>query len=433
MSEGETRLGWLGKALLGLVVAAVLLVPADRFNLTPGRAVASDHLFSIVRWEVANLPLKWVNLLRESLPGRKPSREERLAILDEYLSLARQVQKEDDRLEGVLARRGATLAGGSTGREARMSRDYLVELTNSKEDLRTRAEEALEAELDALLSEAGLDSRWGLLFPPVDVRFDQPPTMLVTSRRDRLSLLEAVLLTPDLDVLERDRLEKEILNDYNLSALVDNLAGLSTYPSLVNDLDTLRGVLQTAAHEWLHSYFIFQSFGQNLRRSEEMFTLNETVSDLAGRELGDMTFARMGGDLSVSASRYLSGEDRFPDFTREMRETRRRVGELLDQGEIEEAEQYMKERWWYLRLGGFRLRKLNQAYLAFRSRYAEGASSVSPIGDQVEELRGLLPDIGSFVRTVSKVSSYQEFLDLLERLKMGGGTPSEPWSRSAAG
>ncbi len=67
MSEGETRSGWLGKALLGLVVAAVLLVPADRFNLTPGRAVASDHLFSIVRWEVANLPLKWVNLLRESL------------------------------------------------------------------------------------------------------------------------------------------------------------------------------------------------------------------------------------------------------------------------------------------------------------------------------------------------------------------------------
>jgi hypothetical protein len=148
-----------------------------------------------------------------------------------------------------------------------------------------------------------------------------------------------------------------------------------------------------------------------------MFTINETVADLAARELGDTAFARMGGDLSVSPSRYLSGEERAPRFTLEMRETRLRAGELLAQGQVEEAEQYMKERWWFLRLGGYRLRKLNQAYFAFRGRYAESAGSVSPIGDQVKELRGLVSSVGSFVQTVSKVSSYPGFLDLLERLK----------------
>jgi len=63
-----------------------------------------------------------------------------------------------------------------------------------------------------------------------------------------------------------------------------------------------------------------------------------------------MAFAEMGGDLGVSSSRYVSGEDRDPVLTRELRETRQKVDELLARGEVEEAEQYMKERWWRLRL-----------------------------------------------------------------------------------
>jgi hypothetical protein len=148
-----------------------------------------------------------------------------------------------------------------------------------------------------------------------------------------------------------------------------------------------------------------------------MFTLNETAADLAGRELGDMAFVRMGGDLNESPSRYLPQGERDPAFTSAMRETRLRVEELLEQGKIEEAEQYMKERWWLLRLAGYRLRKLNQAYFAFHGRYAEGPASVSPIGRQINELRSLLPDVGAFVKTVSGMSNGQELLDLLERLR----------------
>jgi hypothetical protein len=128
----------------------------------------------------------------------------------------------------------------------------------------------------------------------------------------------------------------------------------------------------------------------------------------------------MGGDLTLSSSRYLPAEERDPIFTREMRETRLRVEQLLAEGEIEEAEQYMKERSWRLRLGGYYLRKLNQAYFAFRGRYAEGPASLSPIGDQIKELRDLHPNVGSFVKSISGVSSHQEFLDLLERLRPQG-------------
>ena len=423
MGKAERRFGWRGRVVLGLLLAALLFARVDTFSLTPGRATASAHLFSLAQWELTHIHLKWMHLLRETLLGKKPTREEGLALLDEYLVLARRAQKEKDRLEGLHLRRGGGPALGALTKErASDTQEYLSELVTAKEKLRARAEAALEAELGAAVIKQGLGARLGVLFPPVDIRFDQPPTVLVTSPRDRIQLSEVLLLSPDLRGVERDRLEKAMLADYNLSALVDNLAGLSTYPSLVSDLDTMRTVLRTAAHEWMHAYLFFQPLGRHINSSETMFTLNETAAGLAGRELGDIAFARMGGDLTLSSSRYLPAEERDPIFTREMRETRLRVEQLLAEGEIEEAEQYMKERSWRLRLGGYYLRKLNQAYFAFRGRYAEGPASLSPVGDQIKELRDLHPNVGSFVKSISGVSSHQEFLDMLERLRAQGRT-----------
>jgi len=215
--------------------------------------------------------------------------------------------------------------------------------------------------------------------------------------------------------MERDRLERELLEFYDLSALVVDLAGLATYPSLVNDLRELRSVSRTAAHEWLHHYFTFHALGRHYRSSPEMLAINETVADMAGRELGDILFVRMGGDLSVSENRYLSVEERDPVFTREMRKTRQRTEELLAEGNIVEAEEYLKERWWFLRLRGFRLRKLNQAYFAFNGAYAASAASISPIGTQLKELRDRFSGVGAFLKAVSAISNYQEYLNLLER------------------
>jgi hypothetical protein len=415
-ANGTRALGPRRKVVLWalLVLTTLLMARVDAVRLTPATTVGAAHSFSILRWEVVNLPDKWANLVWETVSGGKPSREERRADLDEYLKIAQLARKEEKRLEGLLAG-AAGLGGGTKEREA--SRDYLDELLNTRGDLRPSAEEAIEAELDRVIKAQGLAWWLGITFPPVDIRFEEPPTILITSRRDRLLLLEAVLLEPDLEVLIRDDLENRLLDEYDVSGLVDNLAGLSTYPSLVSDLDTLRGVLQTAAHEWLHAYFFFRPLGWNIRRSETMFSLNETIADVAGRELGDLVFVRMGGDLSISSSRYSTPAERDPVFTREMRETRRTVEELLAEGKVVEAEEYMKERWWDFRLAGYGVRKLNQAYLAFRGRYAEGPASVSPIGDQVNEMRDYHTDVGSFIKTVAKLSSYQEFLDALERFR----------------
>ena len=409
------RFGWRRRVLLGILLLGLLLLPLDTYYLSPARQVASAHLFSLAEWEVSHFPRKWLHLLWRRLPGRDSSRDERLAIVDEYLSLSRRARKEEDRLEGFSFRGGSMVVQGRARGDT--SRDYLNELLKARRQLRPEAEEAIEAELSAVLDDEGLGSRTWFLFPPVDIRLDRPPTVMVTSPRDRIDLQEAVLLEPGLHVLDRDRLEKEMLGRHNLSALVADLAGLATYPAFVSDVDTLRTVLRNTAHEWLHAYFFFRPLGQHIYSPEEMFTLNETAADLAGRELGDIAFARMGGDLNESRSRYLPEEERDPVFTSKMRETRKRVEELLDEGRIEEAEQHMKERWWLLRLAGYRLRKLNQAYFAFHGRYAEGPASVSPIGGQIKELRDLLPSAGAFVKSVSGVSSHRELLELLASLR----------------
>ena len=393
-----------------LLLAGLLLAPSgDRLHITPARDVASDYVFSLVQWHAANFFDKWVHLAWEAAAGGEVGREERIEIVHDYLQTSLLREKEERQMEGGIARAG----GERAAKVDRIYRDVLDELRDRQRALRPRAEEAVESELSAVLEDEGFGWRGPLLFPPVDIKFARMPTMIVTSRRDKIERIERLLLQPDLEHIKRGELEDTLLGEYGLSAFVGDLAGLSTYPTLVTDTDSLRSVMRTAAHEWLHVYWFFRPFGRSFWSSSEMGTLNETAADIAGRELGDAAFARMGGDLEDNARRYQPQEERDIRFTEMMRETRRRTEELLAEGRVLEAEEYMKERWWRLRLGGYGIRKLNQAYFAFYGIYGESASSVSPIGDQMAEFRSYFRSVGEFVRALSGVSSYDEFLELL--------------------
>ena len=231
-TEAETARapGWRRRVVLWtLLVAAVLLMTGtDSARRPPAATVGNPYTFSIFWWEVANVPDKWTNLLRETVFGGRPPREERRVDLEEYLKTARLARKEERRLDGRLVR-GVSHAGSVE--ELEKAREYLRELLETKRRLRPSAEEAVEAELDRVVKDEGLAWPGGITFPPVDFRFEQPPTLLVTSSRDRLRVLEAVLLEPDMDVLVRDELEKTLFDWYGVSALVDNLAGPRHVPA----------------------------------------------------------------------------------------------------------------------------------------------------------------------------------------------------------
>ncbi len=410
-----------GRRFVFLLLLLALFVPrSDYLRLTPAEFIALDHLFYLLEWEARNLPRKWVHLLGNFASRSTPSREERIEILDEYLQTVRRAEKEERRVEGAAQMRSFRGSGAAAKSES-VSREYLDELLERKRELQPEAEETAEAEIAAALDSIGLQSRFGIVWPPVDVRFGEPPTLLVLSTRDEINMVGGVFLDPEIEPLERDEVERRIYEELGYAAYVDDIAGLATYPNMVSDTGAMRSIIRTAAHEWLHSYWFFHPFGRAYFSSPEMTSLNETAATLAGNEIGDIAFERMGGDLSENARRYAEGYRIDPNFTAFMRETRLEADRLLAEGRTDEAEEYMRERQWGLRLRGYYIRKLNQAYFAFRGRYADSPASVSPVGEQMREYRSYMSDIGEFVRSISKVSTPEEFEARLEHLRDASG------------
>ncbi len=413
------RFRWWRKLFLTLILLTLFIPRMDSFRITPVELIAFEHLFSLVEWEATNFPKKWLHMLVNLAPGQKPSREMRLELVGEYLQVTRLANKEERRIEGAAELR--SFKGADTKQRAPTD-EYLRELLSRKRALQPEAEESIEAEVGAVVATLGLESRIGLIWPPVDIRFGAPPTLLVISPRNEINMTGAVFLDPDIEPFERDEVEKRVYDEVDYAAYVDDLAGLATFPNMVNDLYTTRTVIRTAAHEWLHSYWFFHPFGRNYFASTEMTTLNETAATLAGNEIGDIAFERMGGDLSENARRYEAADRSDPNFTKFMRETRIEAERLLEEGKVEEAEEYMRKRQWELRLRGYYIRKLNQAYFAFRGRYGDSPASISPIGEQMRELRSYVSDIGEFIAAISDVSSPAEFEALLERMRAERGS-----------
>jgi hypothetical protein len=156
-----------------------------------------------------------------------------------------------------------------------------------------------------------------------------------------------------------------------------------------------------------------------------MVTLNETLADMFGREIGRVTYNRMTGEYVepiVAPTRPRDGEPSDPtvfDFRRFMQETREQADELLAQHETEAAEAYMEGRRETLaEEHGIFIRKLNQAYFAFTGSYGESGGSVSPMPFQLWEVREKSGGLTELVRAVEDVSSIREFEDLLTELEI---------------
>ena len=396
--------------LLGFALLLPLLFSPDALKLNEAERAAAPYLYDLVQWEVSNFPSKWLHRLTSIIPWSSRGGEDPEAVVRDYFALTEQISRLEARL--VDSATGATDT-------ARMQSD-LDRLVSRRHSLRDEVEEALESAISSVVREERLPGWSGIVFPPVDVRLTDPPKLLVTSTRDRIQRIHDVLIDSDIRLDERELIEDRLLGEANLSALVTNLGGVATYPASVPSGYSLPWTLEITAHEWLHHYLFFRPLGQNMSRSPEMRTLNETVADIAGREIGRRAYEKIVGepppDPGPVHSDHGASEHAF-DFRAEMHSTRLRVEELFADGLIEEAEAYMEERRQLFVEHGFSIRKLNQAYFAFHGTYAESPASVSPIAGELRELREAAGDLRSFIDLVSVVSSYPEFRSVLEDVR----------------
>ena len=288
-------------------------------------------------------------------------------------------------------------------------------LAEPSEGLENPAERALERLLARAISEAGLDSplplfgRQRIVWPPVDVEFSPPPRILAVSPRTEIDYTAGVLLEPGVEPGEYAEIEARIEAGGEWSAWIGGVGGVALYPAIVRPLRDPLSMLQLAAHEWVHHYLAFHPLGLRYGLSEELRALNETVADIAGDELG----ASVAGDRAPAADDAAAEAER-EHFYRTMRQLRLDVDELLAAGEIAAAEALMERRRVELNAEGWNIRRINQAFFAFRGGYADSPDSVNPIGAELLALRAASPTLAAFMARVRGFTGRDDLRAALE-------------------
>jgi len=403
----------LRQGLLVVLLALLLLLAGfSEFNPSTIDLVVAPHRYSILDWELSHLPDKWLSKLGQALPGRPDlTSEERIAQAQEFFRLGLELRRlERQLLFPEAAGEGRPLAAIT----ARSLQEEVEQIKERRRNIQADVEETIESEVSRILEQEGLASPVGVL-PPVDAVFSSSPYVLILSPRDRIDRLQTILLKPGLTNEEREEIEERIFHDENLSALVEDTGGVAVYPSVITDSFGLYHAMVTISHEWAHHWLFFHPLGWNFWSSPEMTTLNETVATVVGEELGNLVFTALTGEKAVPTPPSSPPPDPSAfDFRAEMQQTRIRSEALLAQGKIEEAEAYMEERRQLFVANGYLIRKINQAFFAFHGTYATSATSISPIGDQVRQLRERSASLEDFLQTVAQFGSYPEFRDYLD-------------------
>jgi hypothetical protein len=312
----------------------------------------------------------------------------------------------------VLIREHERVGGdpASSPEDAAQARALEAALRAERADLENTVERILEGRLTSVLKDSGLTRSYGsdVVWPPVSIEFEDPPAVLVKSPRTEIRKESQQLLRGDLPGARVDEIEADAEADGLTSALVVNIGGIAMYPAIIPPSSDYHFVLQDIAHEWLHHYLYFTPLGRRYYEGGDLTTLNETLANMAGRELGDLLFERYplaGGDAGAGSAS-LGGD--AVDFTAEMRGLRREVELLLAAGNVAEAERRMEEKREYLADNGHYIRRINQAYFAFHGSYADGAGSIDPIGPKLEELRRGSDSLEAFVERARALTSVAE-------------------------
>ena len=421
-----------------VVVALLLVLSVD--SPPPGSMEAqvdrelTGQQFDFLSWEMGAL---WRKLSHGLLsPQRWMTEEARGAFVLDYLALVAEAQRLDGEIRQAYVAAGVPDPDGAEGDPMSDPDLGTVELQAQRETVRDAirarqplAEAILEEQVAQVLADEGFDLL-GQTMPPVKMHFTPLPQLLIISPRDRIERAYQLNLVHGLSTAEREAIEAQIDESFDVSSLVTGIGGLSAYPSMLLESSSINWVTEVTAHEWTHHYLMPRPLGWHYLSSGETRTINETVASIMGKEVGRRVVARYYPEyLPVEPEPAPEGapereEDPEPDeppvfdFRREMRETRVRVDELLAEGRIEEAEGYMEERRRLFVQEGYAIRKLNQAYFAFHGAYADqpGAAGEDPIGPTVREAFARSPDLRTFVSKLAGVTTLEELEDVLETL-----------------
>ncbi len=389
-----------------LLVPQASLIPPDKVFDYQIESFVAPSQFSFSLWEIKALWRKFSAYPCEAFSDEKQ-------LVKDYFALLEDISYRKDQLSKLYASERTRYTGLAIWWIER----ELKNLRRRQASLSPTVERILEKQVSDIIREEGLTTI-GFVWPPLSFQFESPPHYLVIAPRDALVIRKGIYLKPDMSLGEQEALEREVDGLFNVSSLVVEVGGVSSYPVMILDYPSLEFAFKAIAHEWLHHYLFFRPLGWHYEDNPAMRTINETVASIAGDEIGMKALRRYYPELAPPPKEEEERKEPvISEFQLLMRETRLKVEELLKAGDIEGAERYMEERRKLLVSKGYYIRKLNQAYFAFFGSYAAEPGHPDPIGEKLRFLRKKAASLKEFIRLVEGISSPEGLDRALERVQ----------------
>ena len=402
------------KAITILAVSLTLMLSLSGCRTSPTLrdqidAVAAPDGFSIFNWEVKGLS----QAVGQALSGADKAQPDQSQVVVNYFAVMDQINIEEQTIENI--------SSGITSGDLTVELGRLTSLEQQRDALATQAQFVMESQVRATLNSLGiynpLDGIIGLksTFPPVLLRLQEPPKLLVVSPLGNISRLATIPLNNNISLDDINKLE-DAVSALGVSALVVDLGGIATYPSFVANRYGLQFALSTAVEEWCHQYLFFRPLGfrygleeMGLDEPDYIVTMNETLAGMVSDEVAGIIYDTYYASYYPPVSS--SGGDTTPpafDFNSFMHTTRVQVDSMLAQGQVTQAEAYMEQQRLALAAHGYFIRKLNQAFFAFYGSYADQPGFENPIADNFVALRDKSDSLAAFVEKASNFTNPDE-------------------------
>ena len=403
--------------LFGVIFVFILLAapewPAfedERFKLD---AILGQQHFDFLTWGVKAFVAKGKALLTagDQFLDENQQKEFVLAYLDDL----EQVRRLERQIDSIYT--DPEIDDPVTAAE-----EFQKQVNILRADISTRqpiAESILEKQVSSILNEEEFDLA-GYTWPPVLMRMTPLPMVLIVSPREEIRQIYNIPLNHGLSTETRENIEDGIYESVDRSALVTPIGGLGFYPAMIVETSDINFLVGTIAHEWAHHWLSLQPVGLNVFANNEMLRINETVASIVGEEIGRQVIERYypefapTEELAETLPDNISSDPPAFDFNAEMRLTRVNVDDLLANDQLDEAEAYMEERRQFFWDNGYRFRKLNQAFFAFRGSYADepGEQGDDPIGPTLLAIRDNSPSLKAFLDDLSSVTSVSDLEEI---------------------
>lgn len=368
--------------------------------------VTKPYAFSVAGWEFATF---WERT-KELFTLKDKTTQTDTQVTDQYIALHNQINDLKNQITNT----------------NRLSIQPQIDTLQAQQDKITpQVEKIIKKQTSQVLKDLGIYQPWykyiGLkvLFPAPDFKIEPLPHLLVISPKNKIDEKTTILLQQNLTLAQMIQIEGSADN-LNVSALVVDLGGISTYPSLVSADSDFQFLVETCAHEWAHAYLTFEPLGfryilnqAGLTHNDDITTMNESTADIIGKEVGAAVIKKYYPQFQTTARPAVTAAPAIAapapefNFNQTMHSIRMQVDAYLAAGQVDTAEQYMDQQQIYLAANGYYIRKLNQAYFAFYGTYADSPAYENPIGTKIKQIRAESTSLKSFLSTMSAMTGPQ--------------------------